>query len=466
MSSVPTALARIAAQRDSARRRRELTVDVLVALIWVSAAVAVALYLATGALARAAGAADLVTAAGALAGLVATDLVLVMIVLAARVPLIDRLVGHDRALAVHRSLGKPALYLLLAHGALVVTGYALADGLDPVSEAVALLTTVPDIPTAFLAMALFVVIVVTSLVAVRRRLRYEIWHGIHLLTYAAVLVALPHQLSVGSVFAEGTLQRIYWIALYVLALGCILVFRVALPVIASLRHDIRVRSVDVIGPGVVSVNLAGRGLDRLRVQGGQFGIWRFWGPGTWWRAHPVSFSAVPTATEARITVRALGRGTARFSSLAPRTRVLLEGPYGAFTERARTAPYLAVAAAGIGVTPVRSLLEHARFSPGELTVLLRASSPDERYLWQEVQELADAAGGTVVTDVGRRAASGPEWLSADGVARGLTLATVFPNLPDSDLYICGPAGWVRAVERAALAAGVAPHRIRVERFES
>ncbi|WP_307859172.1 ferredoxin reductase family protein [Herbiconiux sp. SYSU D00978] len=466
MPPVPAALATRGAARDDARRRRELAVDVLVTLIWASAAVAVALYLATGVVARMSSAADAVTALGAIAGLVATDLVLVMLILAARVPLVDRLVGHDRALAVHRSLGKPALYLLLAHGALVIVGYALADGLDPVTEAVTLLTTVPDIPTAFLAMALFVVIVVSSLVAVRGRLRYEVWHGIHLLTYAAVLVALPHQLSVGSVFAEGSAQRAYWIGLYVLALGCLLVFRIGRPLVASLRHDLRVRSVEVVGDGVVSVHLAGRGLDRLRVQGGQFGIWRFWAPGTWWRAHPISFSSVPTSTDARITVRALGRGTSRFAALAPGTRVLLEGPYGLFTERARTAPYLAVAAAGIGVTPVRSLLEHAQFAPGELTVLLRASRPDERYLWDEVRQLTDAAGGTVLTDVGPRAASGASWLSADAVVRGLDLETVFPNLADSDLYICGPAGWVSAVEAAALSAGVAGHRIRVERFES
>ena len=34
-----------------------------------------------------------------------------MLVLAARIPLIDRTSGHDRAIAVHRALGKPALYL-------------------------------------------------------------------------------------------------------------------------------------------------------------------------------------------------------------------------------------------------------------------------------------------------------------------------------------------------------------------
>ena len=86
-------------------------------------------------------------------------------------------------------------------------------------------------PLAYLGLGLFVAVVVTSLVAVRRRLPYEAWHVIHLLSYAAVLVALPHMLSVGSVLANGTWQRVYWIALYVIALGLIVVYRFLLPVV-------------------------------------------------------------------------------------------------------------------------------------------------------------------------------------------------------------------------------------------
>ena len=152
------------------------------------------------------------TAVGIVAGLAGMDLVLLMLLLAARIPFIDRTVGHDRALEFHRKLGKPALYLLLAHGLLIAVGYGMAEGLDPVSEAVALWVLVPDMWLAFVSMALFIAVVVTSLVAVRRRFPYEFWYAVHLLTYAAVLTALPHQFSVGGLFAEGTWQRWYWLA--------------------------------------------------------------------------------------------------------------------------------------------------------------------------------------------------------------------------------------------------------------
>jgi len=64
------------------------------------------------------------------------------------------------------------------------------------------------------------VVAITSIMAVKRSLPYEVWHVIHLTTYAAVGLSLPHQFSVSGLFAQGTWQRWYWLALFTLvALG-------------------------------------------------------------------------------------------------------------------------------------------------------------------------------------------------------------------------------------------------------
>ncbi|WP_022902818.1 ferric reductase-like transmembrane domain-containing protein, partial [Curtobacterium sp. B8] len=228
-------LAAAARRRRRSKRARTAAADLLGVLAWVSAAVAVLLWLVTPASRTVTGVGSVLTDAGIVAGLIGTDLTLVMLVLAARVPLIDRVFGQDNAIAVHRSLGKPVLYLLLAHGALLTLGYSAESAKSPVAETIALFST-PDMPLAYLALGLFVAVVVSSLVAVRRRLPYEAWHVIHLLSYAAVLVALPHMLSVGGVLSVGSWQRTYWIALYVLALGLIVLYRFVLPLVVTLRH--------------------------------------------------------------------------------------------------------------------------------------------------------------------------------------------------------------------------------------
>lgn len=445
-------------------RNRARIADSLVAACWASAAAAVALFLSAGGAAQFSSLAATVTGLGIIAGLVGTDLVLVMLVLAARIPLIDRAVGHDRAMALHRSMGKPALYLLLAHAGLLLVGYAMAEGINPVAE-IASLWSIPDIPLAFAGLGLLVLVVVSSVVAARRRFAYEFWYAIHLLSYAAVLSALPHQLSVGGMLAQGTFQRGYWIALYVIAIGSIVAFRIITPILRSLRHGMRVSGVEPLGPGVFSIHFEGHALRSLRPRGGQFLVWRFWTGSTWWHSHPISLSAVPTDRTARITIRELGHGTARLSMLPVGTRVSIEGPYGLFTDAARTSPKLAIVAAGIGITPVLALLAHSNLQPGEATVLVRGSTSDELYLWDELRALAAATGTRLYSSIGHRGTGASAWMSATDDASGVTLRSVFPDLDDSDLYICGPLQWTDAVESDARAVRLSPHQIHSERFD-
>src|SRR5437763_12340898 len=82
-------------ERAARHHRRMRSADVLVAVAWVSVAAAIGLFLVSGGAATVHDLSGVVTAAGILAGLAATDLLLVMLVLVARVPLIDRTFGHD-----------------------------------------------------------------------------------------------------------------------------------------------------------------------------------------------------------------------------------------------------------------------------------------------------------------------------------------------------------------------------------
>ncbi|HKH07899.1 MAG TPA: ferric reductase-like transmembrane domain-containing protein, partial [Agromyces sp.] len=299
----------VAGDERTRSAKRLWRVDLLQAALVASVALAIALFLADGGGTRFSTPGAAITSLGIIGGLVASDLVLVMLVLAARVPLIERAVGHDASMGLHAKLGKPVMYLLLAHGVLLLAGYATSDGVDLVAEALTI-WSLPDMPLAVLGFALFTLVVVTSLVAVRRRLRYESWHLVHLLVYGAVLAALPHQFSVGGLFAEGTWQRWYWIGITTAAFAALLVYRVGAPIVLSLRHRPVVERVERLDDGVISIRIRGVDLDRLHATGGQFFIWRFLTPGQWWQAHPYSLSAHPRNGDLRITVRALGRGSA------------------------------------------------------------------------------------------------------------------------------------------------------------
>jgi predicted ferric reductase len=464
MAQADSRLSRPTADHAALYRRRARVGDILVVGLWLSASLAVALFLISGGTARFGSIADAITSLGIVVGLIGTDFVLAMLLLAARVPFIDRAIGHDRAIAVHRALGKPAFYLLLAHGALLLVGYGVSSGLDPLAE-VAPMLAIPDMPLAITAIGLMALVVVSSFVSVRHRFSYETWHLIHLLSYFAVVVSIPHQLSIGSVFTATSWQRVYWLLLYVLAFGAIFLHRFLQPLVASMRHGLRVDRITEEAPGVVSIHLRGRGLRALGSAGGQFFVWRFWTLPTWWHSHPISLSAAATDTELRITVRDLGEGSKTISSVPRGTRVWFEGPYGVFTDAGRTARELAVIAAGIGITPVRALLQDSRLAPGEATVLLRASSPADTYLWGEVEELARLKGMQLTTMIGPRTHDGPGWMTETAAAAGATILDLFPDLLQSDLYVCGPTAWLDAVEADARAAGLPAHQLHAERFD-
>src|SRR5437762_1028493 len=94
------------------------------------------------------------------------------------------------------------------------------------------------------------------------------------------------------------------------------------------------------------------------------------GPG-WWHGHPFSLSSAPNGEWLRITVKALGDGTRSLQRLAVGTRVLVEGPYGVLTGARRRRRRILLIAGGIGIAPLRALVESLPAAPGEMTLLYR-----------------------------------------------------------------------------------------------
>ncbi len=452
----------------TARYRRRATVrarrvGVLTVAAWGSVAAAVALYLAYGGMAELATLPGTIRALGVVAGLVATDLTWLMLLLAARVPYVDRTLGHDRAVALHSRLGRWVRYGLTLHGLLLVTGYAVESGANPVAELLSLWSTT-DLALA-VALLVLAAVDVAAVVAVKRRLGHKAWHVIHLATYAAVGLSIPHQLSMSELFAEGTWQGWYWIGRYAVTALALLAFRVLLPLVSTLRHRLVVTRVVREADDVVSIEMTGRDLPVLGVAAGQFLGWRFLARGLWRHQHPFPVSAAPTTDTLRITVRDLGKGTTALMDVRPGTRVAIEGPYGGFTDEARTTDGLVLVGIGIGVAPVRALLEATDVVPGKATVILRAGRAEDLYLVREVDALCRAKGARLITLVGHRATlrdGTPLWVPESH--KGLGLADIAPHLRDSDVYVCGPAAAAELVVADARAAGVPATAIHHERF--
>ena len=234
---------------------------------------------------------------------------------------------------------------------------------------------------------------VTSVRASRRRLSYETWYFLHLYAYLAIALAFLHQLFAGADFIHDQLAAIYWISLYVLTAALVLVFRVGQPVATSLRHRLRVSAVVPEAPGVASIYLAGRDLDRLPVRSGQYFVVRFLTRDGWWRGHPYSLSSAPNGSWLRITVKALGDDSSRMQRIPVGTAVFVEGPYGVMTGARRSRRKVTLIAGGIGIAPLRALMESLAARPGDLTLLYRVRNESDIVFRRELDLLAAAPRG-------------------------------------------------------------------------
>jgi predicted ferric reductase len=425
----------------------------LALLVPANAAVVVSLWWSSGGVDDVHDSASLLVGIARICGLLGAYLVLIELLLLARLPALERLAGFERLTRLHRLNGFAAISLLLAHAVLVTVGYALADRLSILDELGKLISGYPGVITAIAGLAALVAVVVTSIVIVRRRLRYETWYFLHLYAYLAVALAFSHQLATGTAFVGRPLARTYWTALYVATLAAIVGFRIVVPVVRSLRHRLRVERVIEEGPGVVSIEIGGVGLERLRARAGQFFTWRFLTRDRWWEAHPFSLSAAPDGRRLRITVKGVGDHTARLAAVAPGTRVIAEGPFGAFTAAARHRERVAMIAGGVGITPIRALLEEMS---GDVTVVYRALRPDDLILRAELDELARQRGAELHYVVGDHRAG--ELLSPEH------LLELVPDIAARDVYVCGPPAMTDATRAVLARSGVPRRQIVTERF--
>ncbi|HLJ67536.1 MAG TPA: ferredoxin reductase family protein [Chloroflexota bacterium] len=396
------------------------------------------------------------TGVGRITGLLGAYLLLVQVLLLARIPPIERLAGFDRLTVWHRRNGKLCLYLIIAHVVFITAGYALLDKLSISGEASTLLGQYPGMIAATIGTGLLILVVITSLVIVRRRMRYEMWYLVHLLAYAGIGLSWFHEIPTGNELVVNPTAAAYWTALYLATLALLVLFRIAQPALRSLWFGLRVAQVLPESDNVVSLRITGRHLDRLGAQPGQFFLWRFLSRGRWWESHPFSLSAAPDGRSLRVTVKSAGDFSGKIGALRPGTPIVAEGPFGTFTEAVRRRDRVLLIAGGIGITPVRALLETMA---GDLILLYRVMSEDDLVFRDEIDRLAAERGFTVHYVVGdHRLREHRHLLSARH------LPELVPDIAEREVYLCGPPAMMRLLAGNVRGAGVPRKFIHTEEF--
>ena len=372
-------------------------------------------------------------AGGRIIGIFAGCLLLMQVLSMSRLRWLNQRVGMAELHVVHREIGSLLTVAVLLHVSLGVEGSALANHVAPIEQLRTILA-LPNMVSASIGTLVLLSVGVLAIRIVRTTMPHEVWHALHMTSYAVLVLTYAHQFTAGSEISHLGLARAVWVGCYVFVVAVWLWGRVLTPIRVNLRHRLRVTKVVAEGPRAFSIHLTGRLLDEMQVRAGHSLHWRFLTGPYWWQSHPFSLSAAPTKQCLRLTINVAGRYTEQLRRVRPGTRLLCSDPFGVSTADRRTRRRSVVIGAGSGIAPARALLEEL---PPGTSFIYRARSVDDLIFRNELQRLANEREAQIFVIVGSRYDPGPASALTTGGIRWMV-----PDVGRRDVFVCGPPGLV------------------------
>lgn len=156
-----------------------------------------------------------------------------------------------------------------------------------------------------------------------------------------------------------------------------------------------------------------------------------------------------------------------WSELKPGDLVKASGPFGRFVLD-ETQPKMAFLSGGIGITPLKSMLEYAcdKQLPNQITLVYSNRKPEDIPFKKELDELAGQNNNSKIIYALTQCDSSslPAGCLAGKIDAQL-LKQAVPDFPERVFYSCGPPEMVGAMTQLLQEMGVAQERIKTENFE-
>lgn len=372
--------------------------------------------------------------------------------------------GADIVPVFHRFLSWAALAFMLAHFGMLYVWHQ--DDLGSLSP----LQAQPHMTAGRVALAAFLVLIVSSEFRKRLGLDYLWWRRLHIaLALLGFGAAIWHVLGAGHFTArDGT--RGLWLAVTLAWLGLILYTRLVRPWWQS-RNPWRVIENRDEGDGIRLLRLRPEGRPLRDWRPGQF-AWLAIGNSPYsLREHPFTIATAPDkGHEISFAIKDLGDDSRRLSRAEIGSKAWIDGPYGVFTiDREAEAKGFVMIAGGVGITPIIANLHALQERRDPRPVHLLYANAD----WQGVAFRAEL--DSIARDIDLRVThvleTAPDDLpEGQSIAEGRIDADMIQRLlPDDSRdwphMMCGPAPMLDALRKALRQRGVPAHRIHSEIFE-
>lgn len=437
--------------------RRRLAPIVWTALVVVSACLSVAVLARVPSTARSGGWHLLSLAAALTAG----TLLVAAALLPSRIRLITSFLGVERLLRHHRALALTGSTLVLAHVVFVLLHSKKGLRIFDLGEAP------PRVWAATSATVALVLLVVSGLTRRRRRPRYEGWRLVHVI--------------LGNVVLVGSVLHVYWLhdltryragrTWFWCLIACVVglsVHRWVLRPLRSRRNLYVVEEVRAETPSMVTVALRASGHRGVPFRPGQFAWLKIGDSPYVFEEHPFTIaSQATTPARKEFTIKALGDFSELVAGMRPGRKIHLDGPHGSFTSDGVRSGGFVFIAAGVGVTPMLSMLRtlHALGERRPVVLVVSGRTVDDLVHRRELEEWRRRLDLTVVEVL----AQPPDgWHGHHGRLDESVLEAALHQRRTRrhrDYFICGPDSMVDATLHVLRGWGVNPARTHTELFD-
>jgi predicted ferric reductase len=390
---------------------------------------------------------------------VAFAILALQLVVTARWRWLEAPFGLDVLLQLHRTMAFVTVGLLCLHPLLVASG-----------EGWALLTKWQagwPLWAGRLALLLLFAHVAATICRRRLRLRHETWRRFHN-TAALLLLGLAfwHSLTLGDDF-NSVAARAVWTALLLVACGAWCYGRFARPWLLR-RTPYTVVSVTREAPRVWTVTLQPPTGRHLQYAPGQFQFLRpHHGGVVPDEEHPFSIASSPSPEGSiSLTIKESGDFTATIGSIKPGDLATVHGPFGRFSHVFHpNADDLVFIAAGVGITPLMSMLRYMRDQREARRVLLvYANRGPADIVFRSELELIQAGGFPTLNLVHVLSQPPADWDGPAGRLDTELLRSLCGGFAGKTFFLCCPPLMASALIRGLQGAGVGSERIHADYF--
>ncbi len=390
---------------------------------------------------------------GQMVGLVTAILLNCQVLLAARLPFFDRLLGLDRVYLLHRCNGLAILALGCSHAVLVLAPEGLRN--LPIGW-----KYWPELVGAGLLL-LLLLLVAGAWGRTWFKLPYSLWRRLHRpLGYSALGLLAVHASKVSDSFARPVPRAALWSML--LLVVATVVGRKIIRWHRNRRLPGIIRQLTRVGDAITALTVELPPQRTFRYLPGQF---VFLGLPTALPGEPHPFTIVSTPAERgglQFMIKASGDWTSGIAGVSVGQRVWLDGPFGLFNHLARDVhDEVILVAGGIGITPMLGMLRYMANSSAPPRSTLIWSNRDEKdmFLGAELDELLRAIPTSTLHLVYTRRSDGGGRLDQE------RLRTLVGNIDRSArIFLCGPASMMQDLSRAFRRLGFSGRNIYSEKF--